>query len=354
MGNKEDFKFNIQLFAEEGQEPVSQQANQESTAPQGTPNQEPINTQVEEPDWRLDEDGNVQLNPKIFDDMVRQPVSPVEQKVEQTEPVAQEPTPEEPVKYTVKIDGVEKQVTLDELQKGYMMNSDYTKKTMELADQRKQLEQQLSSLNNPQPQQQQQVQQPPENNPKAYYEKLSKYATQRVAQNLGEDFDELNPVHNAALADEIATLRAAMYERTVAQRNISNLYQKYAQDPNIKEIDSFAAQQLQNLPYGQAIKVQQALQSYNIPVIDAFMGACRDQYYRAKGFVPTNEIPNKQQIAQSQVSTPPVAKQNPPFVESTGVSQQKPAQTKTSLDYSKIGGLSMDKQAELVAKLGLG
>lgn len=43
----------------------------------------------------------------------------------------------EPQTFTVKIDGKEVEVSLDELKNGYQRQSDYTKKTMEAADQRK-------------------------------------------------------------------------------------------------------------------------------------------------------------------------------------------------------------------------
>ena len=43
--------------------------------------------------------------------------------------------------YTVKIDGAEQRVTLDELQNGYQRQSDYTRKTQELASERERLAQ---------------------------------------------------------------------------------------------------------------------------------------------------------------------------------------------------------------------
>ena len=43
--------------------------------------------------------------------------------------------------YTVKIDGAEQQVTLDELQNGYQRQADYTRKTQELASERERLAQ---------------------------------------------------------------------------------------------------------------------------------------------------------------------------------------------------------------------
>jgi hypothetical protein len=43
--------------------------------------------------------------------------------------------------YTIKVDGVEEQVSLDELRDGYQRQADYTRKTQELASERKRLEQ---------------------------------------------------------------------------------------------------------------------------------------------------------------------------------------------------------------------
>ncbi len=44
---------------------------------------------------------------------------------------------EEPAKYTVKIDGVESEVTLDELVKGFQLEADYRRKTQSLAEDRR-------------------------------------------------------------------------------------------------------------------------------------------------------------------------------------------------------------------------
>ena len=56
---------------------------------------------------------------------------------------ASEEVIEEPIEgaYTVKVDGEESQVTLEELQDGYQRQADYTRKTQELADERKRLQQ---------------------------------------------------------------------------------------------------------------------------------------------------------------------------------------------------------------------
>ncbi len=48
--------------------------------------------------------------------------------------------------YTIKVNGEEREVTLDELRKGYMMESDYRKKTTEVSDKRKAIESKQSEL----------------------------------------------------------------------------------------------------------------------------------------------------------------------------------------------------------------
>lgn len=68
----------------------------------------------------------------------------VEDEVEETADDGDtEPTD---TRYKVKVDGEELEVTLDELQKGYMMGKDYTRKTMSLAEQRKQVEAKIAEI----------------------------------------------------------------------------------------------------------------------------------------------------------------------------------------------------------------
>jgi hypothetical protein len=53
---------------------------------------------------------------------------------------------EQPQVFTVKVDGKEVEVTLDELQKGYSRTQDYTRKTQQIAEVRKQAEAELQSV----------------------------------------------------------------------------------------------------------------------------------------------------------------------------------------------------------------
>jgi hypothetical protein len=68
--------------------------------------------------------------------------SPEEQSEEEEEQEEQE----QPQTFTVKVDGKEVTVTLDELQKGYSRTQDYTRKTQQIAEVRKQVEQETQAV----------------------------------------------------------------------------------------------------------------------------------------------------------------------------------------------------------------
>ena len=75
----------------------------------------------------------------------------VEDEVEEDEEELQEDQVEEeeseqPQLYTIKVDGEDTQVTLEELQNGYSRQRDYTRKTQELAQQRKAIEAQQQEV----------------------------------------------------------------------------------------------------------------------------------------------------------------------------------------------------------------
>jgi hypothetical protein len=93
----------------------------------------------------------------IEDELIEEADEAVE--IDELEEVDQEDLPEEefeeqseveeveqPQVYTVKVDGVEQEVTLEELQRGYSRQQDYTRKTQELSHERKTLEQQQAEL----------------------------------------------------------------------------------------------------------------------------------------------------------------------------------------------------------------
>ena len=71
---------------------------------------------------------------------------PEAEPVESEEQEADESEEEQPELITIKVDGKEVQVTLDELKSGYQRQADYTKKTMEVSEQRKTAEAEIAQV----------------------------------------------------------------------------------------------------------------------------------------------------------------------------------------------------------------
>lgn len=96
----------------------------------------------EQPENELEEEATEELvneEEVIEDDEPFEEEPEVAEEEPQEDEVEDEET-EQPQLYTIKVDGVEQQVTLEELQNGYSRQRDYTKKTQELAEQRKSFE----------------------------------------------------------------------------------------------------------------------------------------------------------------------------------------------------------------------
>jgi hypothetical protein len=69
-----------------------------------------------------------------------------EDESESEEEESEDEAKEEPRAYTVKVDGKEEKVSLDELLKGYSRDADYRRKTMQLAGERKSLSEELNAV----------------------------------------------------------------------------------------------------------------------------------------------------------------------------------------------------------------
>ncbi len=67
-------------------------------------------------------------------------------EIDDEEQLEVEEEQEQPALYTIRVDGQEVEVTLEELQNGYSRQQDYTRKTQELSQQRKTIEQQQREL----------------------------------------------------------------------------------------------------------------------------------------------------------------------------------------------------------------
>jgi len=122
--------------------------------------------------------------------------------------------------YTIKVDGEEFQVSLDELQNGYQRQADYTRKTQEISAERDRLQQAeaiVSAL---------------EADPKATLEALAQ--TLDVSVDLGSDSPEedeyLDPTEKKlrALEVKVEQQEAAERQRSV-DREVQKLYEQYGE-----------------------------------------------------------------------------------------------------------------------------
>jgi hypothetical protein len=101
--------------------------------------QEPAPSEPEVAELDETEVEGEQLAPKSEDSELEE--EPTEEEEESQEEVEEEGEEQEPTEYySVKIDGEELEVTLDELQSGYQRQKDYTRKTQAVSEQRKDYE----------------------------------------------------------------------------------------------------------------------------------------------------------------------------------------------------------------------
>lgn len=114
---------------------------------------------------------------------------------------------------TIEVNGIEVDLTEDELKQGYMRQADYTRKTQTLAEQRKEAEQALNILNalRAKPQ-----------------ETLSMLAQELGVEDIAPSYEDDDPIAKR-LQDfeaEVATLREREVQREI-QREIDTLQSKY-------------------------------------------------------------------------------------------------------------------------------
>lgn len=177
---------------------------------------------------------------------------------------------------------------------------------------------------------------------------MAEYAKAEVENTFGEEFDEYNTMHQAAFADSIATVKAQVWQQQQeeAQRqavvdNFNKTMYKYTQDPNYREIDAYALQKLNELPYAQAIQIKQALDNYDADIVDQYMTAVRNEFYGVRN-VPT--IAKKNIVTQQRGP-------KPPYVEPAGAATTQPGNPTREIDYSKLRNLNIDEQAKLLAQM---
>lgn len=349
-----DFEFNLQTFAEgEVTEPATDTEPTDVTGDVTDTGDD--NTAPADFDFGIDENGDVFFNGNRMlsfdgeDDEAPAPETQDSEEGQTTEPEPENKAPE-PQMYTVKVDGQELQVPLEELLNGYQRQADYSRKTQALADERRQLQAQMAQYQQPQTQPQTQEPQQAQVSQAEYYNKLTEFAKGEVEKHLGTEFDELNPVHIAALADSVATIKAQIYEQQAVQKNFTHVVNQFRQDPNFDEIDRYAQWRLQNMPYQQAVKIQNALDNYDAEIVGQFMTAARNEYYGMMNAqhnqqnTPPPAVPNIPQ---------PTNKPKPPVVEGAGSSERPPKSATQQVDFKSLGRMTNDELVKVFQQTGL-
>nr|DAX91113.1 MAG TPA: Scaffolding protein [Caudoviricetes sp.] len=348
-----DFEFDLQLFAEGEAEVPATDAT--PTEPTGDVEGNDTPAQPADFDFGIDENGDVFFNGNrmfAFDGDDEPAPEPETQDSDegQAEPTEPENATPEPQMYTVKVDGQEMQVPLEELLNGYQRQADYSRKTQALADERRQLQQQYAQYQQPQVQPEPQEPQQPQFTQAEYYNKLAEFAKGEVERNLGVEFDELNPVHIAALTDSVATIKAQIYEQQSIQKNFANVVNQFRQDPNFQEIDRYAEWRLQNMPYQQAVKIQNALNNYDADTVAQFMTAARNEYYGMLNAQHNQQNPPQQVVPNIPQ---PTAKPKPPVLEQAGSGTRPPTSVTQDVDFKAMGKMTNDQLVQLFQKTGL-
>jgi hypothetical protein len=106
-----------------------------------TPSEQTENPIEEEPTEELVNEEEIIEDDEPFEEELE-----VEEEEDSHEDQVEEEEEQQPQLYTIKVDGEDVEVTLDELQNGYSRQRDYTRKTQELAEKRKSIEAKLKEV----------------------------------------------------------------------------------------------------------------------------------------------------------------------------------------------------------------
>ena len=237
------------------------------------------------------------------------------------------------------------------------MNIKDTTKTQEVAGQRRELDnerealaqqkekidkviEQLQILSGAKPQLE-----APQNSQKLFYEQVSEIAKKGVEEELGEEFDEFNPIHLSALSLK-ANQIVSNLDRQMQKQNEVVEFENSARskDPeNYDAIFEYSKEKVDDLPYRKRVALEKAFAVGDTKVMSAFYEEMREGYYESKGLtVPGKEPPKAQ---------PKKIIKEPPFVESSG---QGSTQTQTKqIDVRNLSQLNTDQQARWLIDNGL-
>lgn len=301
----------------------------------GTPQEQEV--EDPQPEFYLDDNGELQWNTDEFDNKGEDEDSETEPAQEQqeeqpegTQPEEDNPNTEEEPKYKVKVDGEEIEVTQEELLRGYMRQKDYTQKTQQLAEQRRQFEQYR-----PQYQPQPQVQQPQQQG-----QSLNDVAKEIAARNLGlkstEDLSELDFDHITAVVEAKQALLNQRNAMMYRQQNIDNLEKQLrSEEPKYNQIMANINNAIQNLPVSKFNKLKQAYADGNPEPLREFFKEMQKEYYsKAIQKVEDKKKPSVPKVESSA---------NTPIVQT---------KKQNKIDFKQFGHMTTEQKAKILLERG--
>ena len=270
----------------------------------------------------------------FFNDETTEPDQPATESEQVEEPPIEpsgEPT------YKVKIDGQEQEVRLTELLSGYQRQADYTRKTQELAEQRR-LAEAVLAQSKPQPQQIDPVKQTEQE-----YNAVVAQAERELKLNAGE-FNPYDPIHQYKFSQVSNQQNTQKLVQQQLYSKAQNMWQQAQADPQSQEIAAKYDEYVYKLAAGGKegfIKAQ------------AITAASQRMQSGQFSEDDINILVNHWQTVKQALNAPKAPlkpKINPPKTETPGSSV---AQPKTNLDLKKLGRLSNQDQLSALRETGI-
>lgn len=270
-----------------------------------------------------------------------------EAKEEEAKPV------EQPQTHKLKINGEEKEVSYDELIKLAQMGGDYTRKTQELAAERKRYDELLTKVAG------QKAQQPtPEEvtqNKKNAMEEQYKAAVAEAERMLGiepGDFNEFDSTHSYALQKVMMEKNTQQLAERQLHSEIADWFQTQSKDPMSKEIDDNFNHYIYQLGAQSAEGQQKAL----------VILAAQAKFYAGNPSRQDCEILqahweyvrsalNAKKAAEA-APVPEIKKPEPPSTEAPGTGNSTPKTTRFSKQKLRDMASSPDDQLAMLRKQG--
>ncbi|RKX63935.1 MAG: hypothetical protein DRP34_00580 [Thermodesulfobacteriota bacterium] len=312
-----------------GETPQEEEVKEQATAGAGEQQEEP---QGEEPEFFLDEEGNLQVNLKDWG--LEEPAGE-EEKASAEKPETEEKTeetkaePQKEVQY----------YTPEELARLELNQIDPARVPPELKPYYEAILK--AEAQKGQEQSQEQAQVPDE---KQLYDLIQAEARRRVEMKLGETFDELNPKHLTALAVEAAKVSQEIERKMMVQQKINELK---AQEPYFDQINEYIKQKLEDLPAKEYLKIISAIQNDDLNTFLPFWERMRKEFYQEKlgKTLQSNELTKTTEQAQANQPAP-----EPPKVEGAGKGEVETPPKINPQDFAKM---KTEEQAEALIKLGI-